>query len=200
MLKVTRSLLMFAVGVGAAFPILASAQPNNATGAVFVMSNDASKNEVIAFERAANGTLGESASYETHGRGSGGITDPLESQGSLTLSHDRSLLLVANAGSGTITIFNVHKSAALTFLSETPYRPRFDCSIAISALCQSNKPLPVEQTSAQVTMRTTEGVSRRWGMTNVPKTPTLEEGCSTGRFSADKGKHIFKTDCRVDMS
>jgi 6-phosphogluconolactonase len=120
MLKVTRSLLMFAVGVGAALPILASAQPSNATGAVFVMSNAASKNEVIAFERAANGTLGESVSYDTHGRGSGGITDPLESQGSLTLSHDRSLLFAVNAGSGDITIFNVHKSAALSFLSKIP--------------------------------------------------------------------------------
>jgi 6-phosphogluconolactonase (cycloisomerase 2 family) len=120
MLKVTRSLVMFAVGVGAAFPILASAQPNNATGAVFVMNNDANKNEVIAFERAANGTLGESVSYDTHGRGSGGITDPLESQGSLTLSHDRSLLFAVNAGSGDITVFNVHKSGALNFLSNTP--------------------------------------------------------------------------------
>ncbi len=120
MLKVTRSLLTFAVGVGAAFPILASAQlNNNATGAVFVMSNDASKNEVIAFERAANGTLDESVSYETHGRGSGGITDPLESQGSLTLSQDHSLLFAVNAGSGDITVFNVHK-AGLNFLSKTP--------------------------------------------------------------------------------
>jgi 6-phosphogluconolactonase len=120
MLKVTRSLLMFAVGVGAAFPILASAQPNNASGAVFVMSNDASKNEVIAFERNANGTLGDSVSYDTHGRGSGGTTDPLESQGSLTLSQDHSLLFAVNAGSGNITVFNVHKSAALSFLSKTP--------------------------------------------------------------------------------
>ncbi len=120
MLKVTRSLLMFAVGVGAAFPTLASSQPSNAAGAVFVMSNDASKNEVIAFERAANGTLGESVSYDTHGRGSGGITDPLESQGSLTLSQDHSLLFALNAGSGSITIFNVHKNGALNFLSTTP--------------------------------------------------------------------------------
>jgi 6-phosphogluconolactonase len=110
---------MFAVGVGAAFPTLASAQPSNAAGAVFVMTNAAEKNEVIAFERAANGSLGESVSYDTHGRGSGGITDPLESQGSLTLSQDHSLLFAVNAGSGTITVFNVHKSAALTFLSKT---------------------------------------------------------------------------------
>ena len=120
MLKVTRSLLMFAVGVGAAFPTLASAQPTNAIGAVFVMTNDANKNEVIAFERAANGTLGDSVSYDTHGRGSGGITDPLESQGSLTLSQDHSLLFAVNAGSGSITIFNVHKNGALNFLSTTP--------------------------------------------------------------------------------
>jgi 6-phosphogluconolactonase (cycloisomerase 2 family) len=111
---------MFAVGLGAAFPTLASAQPSNAAGAVFVMNNDASKNEVIAFERTANGTLGESVSYDTHGRGSGGITDPLESQGSLTLSQDHSLLFAVNAGSGSITIFNVHKNGALNFLSTTP--------------------------------------------------------------------------------
>jgi 6-phosphogluconolactonase (cycloisomerase 2 family) len=111
---------MFAVGVGAALPTLVAAQPNNPAGAVFVMSNAADKNEVIAFERAANGTLGDSVSYDTHGRGSGGITDPLESQGSLTLSHDRSLLLAVNAGSGDVTVFNVHKSGALNFLSNTP--------------------------------------------------------------------------------
>jgi len=39
---------------------------------------------------------------------------------SRSLSHDRSLLLAVNFGSDTITIFNVHKSAALTFLSESP--------------------------------------------------------------------------------
>ena len=84
------------------------------------MTNDANKNEVIAFERTANGTLGESVSYDTHGRGSGGITDPLESQGSLTLSHDHSLLFAVNAGSGDITVFNVHKSAPLTSSAKLP--------------------------------------------------------------------------------
>jgi 6-phosphogluconolactonase (cycloisomerase 2 family) len=84
------------------------------------MTNAANKNEVIAFERDANGTLGDSISYDTHGRGSGGITNPLESQGSLTLSHDRSLLFAVNAGSGDVTVFNVHQSGALNFLNNTP--------------------------------------------------------------------------------
>ena len=68
--KVTRGLFMIMVGIGAASPILCAAEPNNSAGAVFVMTNAADKNQVIAFERAANGTLGESISYDTQGRGS----------------------------------------------------------------------------------------------------------------------------------
>jgi 6-phosphogluconolactonase len=119
MLKVSRTLAVLAVGVGLALPTLASAQSKNAAGAVFVMTNAANKNEVIAYERNANGTLGDSVSYDTNGRGSGGTTDPLESQGSLTLSQDHSLLFAVNAGSGNISVFSVHK-AALTFLNKTP--------------------------------------------------------------------------------
>src|ERR1700761_7985279 len=117
MSRVTRSLLMIMVGIGAASPILSAAQSNK-TGAVFIMTNDAKKNQVIAYERAANGTLSEGIAYDTDGRGSGGTTDPLESQGSLTLSQDHSLLFVVNAGSGNVSIFSVHKSN-LTFLNKT---------------------------------------------------------------------------------
>jgi 6-phosphogluconolactonase (cycloisomerase 2 family) len=109
---------MIMVGIGAASPILCAAEPNNNAGAVFVMTNDAMKNEVISYERAANGTLSEGGTYDTYGRGSGGITDPLESQGSLTLSQDHSLLFAVNAGSGTVSVFSVHK-AELTFLNKT---------------------------------------------------------------------------------
>lgn len=118
--RVTRGLLMIMIGIGASSPILHAADLNNRdnAGAVFVMTNAADKNEVIAFERGANGTLGESISYDTHGRGSGGTTDPLESQGSLTLSQDDSFLFAVNAGSGDVSVFGVHK-ANLTFLSKT---------------------------------------------------------------------------------
>ena len=76
-------------------------------GAVFVMTNDADHNEVIAFDRNANGTLVERNHFDTGGRGSGGVTDPLESQGALTLSQDHSLLFAANSGSGTVSVFKV---------------------------------------------------------------------------------------------
>jgi len=80
---------------------------NRPAGAVFVMTNDADRNEVIAFDRSANGTLIERNHFDTGGRGSGGVTDPLESQGSLTLSQDHSLLFAANSGSGTVSVFKV---------------------------------------------------------------------------------------------
>jgi 6-phosphogluconolactonase (cycloisomerase 2 family) len=75
--------------------------------AVFVMNNDVDRNEVLVFSRAADGTLSEAGHFATGGRGSGGTTDPLEAQGSLTLSQDYSLLFAVNAGSGELSVFRV---------------------------------------------------------------------------------------------
>src|SRR4029077_1369903 len=41
----------------------------------------------------------------THGTGSGGIVDPLQSQGSLAFSADRRFLFAVNPGSGTVSSF-----------------------------------------------------------------------------------------------
>lgn len=99
-----------AFALGVVLPIRAAAQDagaGNRASAVFVMSNSAEKNEVIAFTRTAEGTLEESGHFATGGRGSGGNTDPLESQGSLTLSQDHQLLFAVNAGSGEVSVFRV---------------------------------------------------------------------------------------------
>jgi 6-phosphogluconolactonase len=87
--------------------------------AVFVMTNDADGNEILVFERNGNGTLRESRSYETGGRGSGGTIDPLASQGSLTLSDNGNWLLAVNAGSGTLSVFRVD-GARLILTDEVP--------------------------------------------------------------------------------
>jgi 6-phosphogluconolactonase len=81
---------------------------NDSGHAVFIMSNSVDRNEVITFAQAADGTLHESGRFPTGGRGSGGNNDPLESQGSLTLSQDHPLLFALNAGSGQISVFDVH--------------------------------------------------------------------------------------------
>ena len=99
---------MIAVGIGASSPVLWAANHSTQPGAVFVMSNNAEKNQVISFKRASDGALTYEEAYDTEGRGSGGVNDPLESQGSLTLSQDQSLLFAVNAGSGNISVFSVH--------------------------------------------------------------------------------------------
>jgi 6-phosphogluconolactonase len=116
-LRVTRGLLIALVWIGSVSPILCAAQPSNQPGAVFVQTNAADHNKVIAFERASNGTLSNIGEFDTDGRGSGGVNDPLESQGSVKLSQDHSLLFVVNAGSGNVSVFGVHH-AFLTLLDK----------------------------------------------------------------------------------
>jgi 6-phosphogluconolactonase (cycloisomerase 2 family) len=102
--------LVAVLGAGAAG---AQSEPAHA---VFVMTNDAKSNEVIAYERTAYGTLQTARRYRTEGRGSGGLVDPLASQGSLSLSTDRAWLFATNAGSGTLSAFRV--DGAQLFLTD----------------------------------------------------------------------------------
>jgi len=111
MQKVVRNLLSFALAVSAgAIHSNAQLSHTDRSGAVFVMTNAADRNQVISFRRSADGSLQEGGRFATGGRGSGGVTDPLESQGSLTLSRDHSLLFAVNGGSGEISVFQVDGS------------------------------------------------------------------------------------------
>jgi 6-phosphogluconolactonase (cycloisomerase 2 family) len=112
MQTVSRCVILLVLGAGVLFSVGAQAQlaRSNESGAVFVMNNSASRNQIISFTRAADGSLQKAGTFATGGRGSGGVTDPLESQGSLTLSQDRSLLFAVNAGSGEISVFRVNGS------------------------------------------------------------------------------------------
>ncbi len=73
--------------------------------AVYVQTNDADHNEVIAFRRSDDGTLDQLGRYETGGRGTG--QPHLPSQNSLVLSDDNRWLLVVNAGSDDLSLFAV---------------------------------------------------------------------------------------------
>jgi 6-phosphogluconolactonase len=72
---------------------------------VYVQTNDAERNEVIAFDRSGDGRLSPLGSYDTGGRGTG--KPHLASQSSVVLSDDGSRLLVANAGSDELSLFAV---------------------------------------------------------------------------------------------
>lgn len=85
----------------------AHAHAQTGSEAVFVMTNAADKNDVIAYQKERDGSFREEGRFATGGRGSGGQVDPLQSQGSLTFNQDHTLLFAANAGSGTVSVFRM---------------------------------------------------------------------------------------------
>ncbi len=80
------------------------------SGAVFVQTDNTSGNQVIAYQRAPNGTLRQAGSYPTGGVGgvlAGSVVDHLASQGSLSYDPWDSSLYAVNAGSDTVSVFAV---------------------------------------------------------------------------------------------
>jgi 6-phosphogluconolactonase len=75
---------------------------------VYVQTNDAERNEVIAYGRSGDGRLSPLGTYETGGRGTG--KPHLASQSSVVLSDDGAWLLVANAGSDQVALFAAEPS------------------------------------------------------------------------------------------
>jgi DNA-binding beta-propeller fold protein YncE len=98
-----------AVTLSAAFAAPASAHADSTTvGAVFVQNDSLAGNAVIAYRRTTSGALEEAGSYATGGLGGqlgGAVVDHVASQGAL--GYDQGLLAAVNAGSDTITTFDV---------------------------------------------------------------------------------------------
>ena len=106
MMKLVPGLLAVTVCIGAsASPVLAQAGGGNTS--VFVMTNDKVKNEVLTYQRGYDGQFVLRERAATGGRGSGGETDPLQSQGSLTISGDHTLLFAVNSASGSVSSFHI---------------------------------------------------------------------------------------------
>jgi 6-phosphogluconolactonase len=73
--------------------------------AVYTITNAASGNEVLAFDRAGNGELTPAGTFPTGGTGTGA---GLGSGHSLIVSKDGHALVVVNAGSSTVSAFKVN--------------------------------------------------------------------------------------------
>lgn len=112
-------LLILAVGANLFPPILSAQGLTNRRHVVFVMTNNAFRNEVIAYESSSNGGFAEAGHFDTGGRGSGGVRSPLQNQGSLTFSQDHSLLFAVSAGSGELSVFRVN-GASLSLIDKKP--------------------------------------------------------------------------------
>jgi 6-phosphogluconolactonase len=72
---------------------------------IYVQTNDAERNEIVAFNRSSDGKLEPLGRFDTGGRGTG--QPHLASQSSVVLNRDGSLLLVTNTGSDELSLFTV---------------------------------------------------------------------------------------------
>lgn len=78
--------------------------------AVFVQTNDPAGNAIVVYDRDSDGKLTFAGSHPTGGNGSraiGATSDPLASQDSLVYDRAHRLLFAVNAGSDTLSIFDV---------------------------------------------------------------------------------------------
>lgn len=88
-------------------------QQHGDRGAVFVQTNDIHGNAILAYRRSEDGELTLVGRYPTSGLGGnepGAPTDALSSQGSLTYDRHHDLLYAVNAGSNSVSVFDVQQT------------------------------------------------------------------------------------------
>jgi len=101
--------------------------------AVFVQTDDPAGNQVVAYSRAANGSLTAAGTYATGGLGgvlSGSVVDHLASQGSLAYDQRHALLYAVNAGSNSVSVFSV-RGKRLTLNQVLSSGGAFPVSVAV---------------------------------------------------------------------
>ena len=100
---------------------------SNAIGQVYTMSNSPAGNAVLAFDRAADGSLTAAGSYATGGTGTGA---GLGNQGGVVVSG--SWLAVANAGSNDVSLFTVNGDGSLSLADRIASGGTTPISVTIS--------------------------------------------------------------------
>jgi 6-phosphogluconolactonase (cycloisomerase 2 family) len=103
--------------------------------AVFVQTNDPRGNSIDVYDRSTDGTLTFVATYPTGGVGSravGAPSDPLASQHSLVYDGAHRLLFAVNAGSDTLSVFDVDGDQ-LALNQVVPSGGPFPVSVAVRA-------------------------------------------------------------------
>jgi 6-phosphogluconolactonase (cycloisomerase 2 family) len=100
-----RSIAVAAIlAVGAIVTAPVAGASSAVVGHVYVQTNDPSGNAVIAFDRAADGTLTYAGTVSTGGLG---YTASLGSQAALAATADERHLLVVNGGSDDVSLFDI---------------------------------------------------------------------------------------------
>jgi 6-phosphogluconolactonase (cycloisomerase 2 family) len=102
--------------------------------ALFIQTDGTAGNRILAYQRAADGTVSLAGTYATGGLGAvaaGATADPLASQGSLALVRGGRDLIAVNAGSNSISVFAV-KGVHLTLKQKLASGGTFPNSVTSS--------------------------------------------------------------------
>jgi 6-phosphogluconolactonase (cycloisomerase 2 family) len=105
--------LTLAAGSAGAKPLFRGHDLRGPAGAVFVQSDAAAGNTIAVYDRNHGGTLSPAGTYATGGDGAqlaGSVVDFLASQNSLVYDAGQRELFAVNAGSNTVSVFNVDGS------------------------------------------------------------------------------------------
>ncbi|MEO7412476.1 MAG: beta-propeller fold lactonase family protein [Opitutaceae bacterium] len=117
------ALLLGALGLCGA-PGIARADNKPTAAIVYVESNRAQNNSVLAFERTAKGELRLLQEYATGGKGIFDTTlalGPFDSDQNIIVNPERSLLFAVNSGSNTIAVFNINADGSLHAVAGSPF-------------------------------------------------------------------------------
>ena len=112
----------------------AAADRAGPAGLVFAQTNEPSGNQIVVFDRDANGGLSRAGAFATGGSGSAAVpgteSDHLGSQGSLAYDPAHHLLIAVNAGSNSVSALRV-VGDRLQLLGVVPSGGDFPASVAI---------------------------------------------------------------------
>ena len=201
-------LAVVAAGVFVAIvPAQAAGEDGESGHGVFVQTNDPSANSIAAFHRNSDGTLTYTTSYATGGQGgreAGSGSDPLASQGSLQLVPEEGLLLAVNAGSNTVSAFQV-SGDKLRLRQVIASGGQFPTGLALSGdlLYVLNAGGDGAVSGYRINgrrLRPIEGSTRSLGLGNTPNPFFLKSPAEVG-FTPG-GDHLIvttKTDNTVDV-
>jgi 6-phosphogluconolactonase (cycloisomerase 2 family) len=101
--------------------------------AVFVLTDNTAGNQVVAYDRQADGSLTQAGVYATGGKGgvlAGSVVDHTASQGALAYDASRRLLFAVNPGSSSVSVFRV-RGDRLALTQVVPSGGPFPVSVAV---------------------------------------------------------------------
>jgi 6-phosphogluconolactonase (cycloisomerase 2 family) len=110
-MKQRSALVLLLATVAAALVAAQAGSAASPSDLVFVQTNELTGNQIVVYDRGADGTLTRAGTYPTGGLGGaaapGTESDRLASQGSLAYDARHRLLVAVNAGSDTVSSFRV---------------------------------------------------------------------------------------------